>query len=143
VELNPSDAGVRQALGLFLAVGGRPDEGIAHLEKAMRFDPLGWGYSYYLHCIGLAHFAAGRYAQAVEWERRALRHHPDYHVSRGNLAASYAHLGSMDEAREALAETLRLNPALSESGIRRLFSFAEPAFLDRWLLGLRKAGWEG
>jgi pentatricopeptide repeat protein len=97
---------------------------------------------FFLHCVALAHFAAGRYEQAVEWEQQSLGRHADYYIAHGTLAASHAHLGQMDAARRALQEMLRRNPEFSPDTFRTVFSFASPTFIDDWLDGLRKAGLE-
>jgi adenylate cyclase len=68
VEFQPSSALAHQTIGLFLAVTGRAEEGIAHQKIAMRLSPRALGTSYFLHCIALAHFAEQRYREAVSWE---------------------------------------------------------------------------
>ena len=142
VELEPSFAQGHQALGLFLIMTGRHDEGIAHQEKAIRLSPKSVGTSYYLHCISLGHFGAGRYEESVEWEQRALQRTPDYWISLGSLTASYAHLGQMEEARATLEKMLRANPAYSDDQFRLIFAIADADYVERWLGGIRKAGWE-
>jgi adenylate cyclase len=143
VELLPSFPPGHQALGLFLIMTGRHDEGIAHQEKAIRLSPRSTLTSYCMHCISLGHFGAGRYEKSVEWEQRALQLTPDYWISLGTLASSYAHLGRMEEAHSTLEKMLRSNPEYSEDAFRMIFSIAEADYVERWLGGIRKAGWEG
>ena len=52
-----------------------------------------------------------------------------------NLAAAYAHAGKMDEAKAALAEARRLNPAITVKWMKE-HTPNLPAVFD----GLRKAG---
>jgi adenylate cyclase len=143
VELEPGNPLAHQRLGLWLAVTGNPDEGIAHQQRAIRLSPRSPFTSYYMHCISLGHFASGRYEEAVEWEQRALQRTPDYWVSLGTLASSYAHLARMKEARSTLEEMLRNNPEYSEGAFRMIFSIADAAFIESWLSGIRKAGFKG
>jgi adenylate cyclase len=143
VELAPSFPLAHQTLGLFLAVTGHPERGIAHQQKAMRLSPLSPMMSYYLHCIALAHFAAERYEEAVRWEQRALQRKPDYWISLGTLASSYAHLGREDDARSAVWKMIESNPESSAEAFTMIFSVADAAFIEAWLDGLRKVGWEG
>jgi adenylate cyclase len=140
VQLNPSLAYGYFILGLYLARAGRPDEGIAKIEKGMRLsprDPRTWMALLYL---GQAHFAAGRYEQAVEWTQKSLQQGPDYPASHRILAASYAQLGKLYEAKNALAEALRLQPDVSLAPFKQALSSADPDFTERLLDGLRKAG---
>ena len=58
------------------------------------------------------------------------------------LAASNAHLGRIDEARAALAEALKLRPALTPSLAALPFSSATAEQRDRYLAGLRLGGVE-
>jgi hypothetical protein len=49
----------------------------------------------------------------------------------------------MGDSSRALQEALRLQPGLSIELVRQAYSFAEPEVFDRYLDGLRKAGWDG
>jgi adenylate cyclase len=142
VQLDPSLADAHFALGLFLMAKGDSGEGIAHLEKAIRLSPQAPIMNFYLHGIAMGHFSAGRYEEAAEWERRSLQRDPDPWIVRGTLASSYAHLGRIEEARRELDEMLRRSPEFSESAVKLIFSFANPAVNERWLDGLRKAGFK-
>jgi adenylate cyclase len=143
VELRPSFAEAHQTLGLFLIMVGRYDEGIGHQQKAIQLAPRSWLTSYCIHCISLGHFGADRYEDSVECERQALQRTSDYWISLGTLTSSYAHLGRMEEARSTLEKMLRANPDYSEDAFRMIFSIADADYVERWLAGIRKAGWEG
>ena len=69
---------------------------------------------------------------------RAAR--PDYDLAYRTLAASYAQLGRLEEAQDALEEELRLDPGLTLRKVRQQNPTTDPDFLARWLDGLRKAG---
>jgi adenylate cyclase len=140
IECNPSLALAYGILGNFLATLRRPGEAIAALEKAMRLSPRDPFLFAFLSGVALAHFAAGRYEDAVDWARRSLRRRTDWMDPHHVLAASYAHLGRLDEARAALAEAFRLQPGFSLDTFERIFTSADPDFTERYLGGLRKAG---
>jgi pentatricopeptide repeat protein len=142
VELLPSFPEGHLVLGLFLIMTGRHDEGIAHQEKALRLSPRSRFASMFIHCTSLGHFGAGRYEKSVEFEHRALQLTPDYWISLGTLTSSCAHLGRMEEARSTLKRMLRANPEYSEDAFRMIYSIADADFVERWLGGIRKAGWE-
>jgi hypothetical protein len=38
---------------------------------------------------------------------------------------------------------LRANPDYSEDAFRMIFSIAEADYVERWIGGIREAGWEG
>jgi len=65
---------------------------------------------------------------------------PDNASAYRTLAASYAQLGRIDEARRALAEEVRLEPGLSLTKVRQQSPTTDLDFLRRWLDGLRTAG---
>ncbi len=130
-------------LGWMLALTGRPEDGIAHIDKAIRLSPQDPAMGYFLHSIAVAHFAAGRYEEAVVWAQRSLQRNPKFYVAHGTLASSHAHLGQLDQARLAFQEMLRRNPEFSPESFKMAHSIADSAFIESWLDGLRKAGWEG
>jgi adenylate cyclase len=139
-ELNPSLALAYGILGNLLATVRRPGDAIAALEKAMRLSPRDPFLFAFLSGVALAHFAAGRYEDAVDWARRSLRRRTDWMDPHHVLAASYAHLGRLEEARTALEESLRLQPGFSLDTYERMLSSADPDFTERYFDGLRKAG---
>jgi adenylate cyclase len=139
VELNPSFAFAHLILGLALGFAGRAEEAIAALDKTIRLsphDPLMW---LLMHGLSVAHFAAGRHRQAAEWAQRSIERRPDFPPPYRFLAASYAHLGRLDEARAALEVGERMAP-MTTAIVRGLIAILDPAFGDRLIDGLRKAG---
>jgi adenylate cyclase len=139
-ELNPSLALAYGILGSLLATARRPDDAIAALEKAMRLSPRDDHLFAFLSGVALAHFAAGRYDDAVDWAWRSLRRRTDWIDPHHVLAASYAHLGQLEEARTAWEDALRLQPGFSLDTYELMLASADPDFAERYLAGLRKAG---
>jgi adenylate cyclase len=140
LELNPSLALAHAWLGAYLALAGRPDDAIAHLDKAVRLspkDPFNWIAFY---GMGMAHFAAKRYEDAADWARRSVLRRTDLALGFRCLTASYAHLGRDEEARAALQEVMRLQPGYTVAHSRLTLSSADPEFADRFIDGLRRAG---
>jgi adenylate cyclase len=142
VRLNPNDLGAHGWLGMALVARGRAEEGIAELEQALRLSPKDPQRSLWLVTMGMAHFAAERYEMAAEWAQRTLEHDPHDPWAYEVLAASYARLGRIDEARAALEEQLRIEPDLTLDKVRRQNPGVDPEFLEPFLDGLRKAGLE-
>jgi adenylate cyclase len=56
------------------------------------------------------------------------------------LAAIYGELGREEEARAEAAEILRISPNYSLAVVRARIPYKDPADLERFLDGLRKAG---
>ena len=50
------------------------------------------------------------------------------------------HLGRLEQGRAAVKDVLRLQPKFSLSAIRQFFAPADPAFVERFIDGLRKVG---
>ena len=78
LELKPSSALAYVCAGEGMALTGSSEAAIGYLENSMRLSPRAvWMFVAY-NSMALAHFAEGRYAQAVEWARRSIQHRPDY-----------------------------------------------------------------
>ncbi len=136
LALNPSDAASHSQRGNILLWVGRIEEAVDELETAFALDPgLHPGDAF---SLGLAYYTARRHDDAVRFlEREALRH-PDYFYLPILLAATYAQLGRVADAKR-VAETARrqfpvIDPATFGS------RFRNPADHDYLIDGLRKAG---
>jgi TolB-like protein/Flp pilus assembly protein TadD len=140
IQLNPSFASGYFFLGLWLARWARPEEAIEKLEKAIRLSPKDPVIHFFYYGLAVAHFAAERYEEAVAWSRKSLQIRGDYSLALATLAASLAHLGRKEQAHAAGEQFLRAFPGFSLSGLRLFLSSAAPAFVERYIDGLRKAG---
>jgi len=56
------------------------------------------------------------------------------------LAASFAHLGMMEEARAQAREVMRLHPGFTISRWRDRPPYRDQAILEQFIDGMRKAG---
>jgi TolB-like protein/Tfp pilus assembly protein PilF len=142
IELNPNFSYAHAVLGAVLVVLRRPEEGIAHLERALRLDSKNPGKAQWLDGMSTAHFAAGHYEEAVDWAKQSIQINPDSDSSYRSLAVGYAQLGRIDEARAAVAEALRIDPDLTLEKVKRQrldFGLASD-FIEREIDALRKAG---
>ena len=142
IELDPCFARAYRILGSFLASSGKPDEGIAAIEKGMRLSPRDPWLFQFLALKGWAHFVARRYEAAVECLKQSLELvRPPTGYNWLLLAASLAHLDRHEEAAATLREVLtRYQRKLTLADTRRTYRFIDPDLLERWLDGLRKAG---
>ncbi|MGD8978122.1 MAG: adenylate/guanylate cyclase domain-containing protein [Gammaproteobacteria bacterium] len=139
IELNPSSAFAYWALGAALGPAGRPEEAIPMVEKAIRLSPQDPLMHEFLFSIASAHFAADRYAEAIRFARRSLDIQAEQPGAFRILAAANGYLGRTVDARAALDQMLKLAPDLSEDHLR---NFMPDDIVDRYVEGLRKAGWK-
>jgi len=139
VELNPSAAAGYWCWGGALAYLGHPDQGVGLIEKAIRLSPRDPVMHEFLFDLGVAHFLAARYEEAIDWEKKSLRSRPDQPGAYRVLAASYGHLGRTEEARAALEAMRELAPDFSFETLRL---HVPDSVVERYVEGWRKAGWK-
>jgi DNA-binding SARP family transcriptional activator/TolB-like protein/Flp pilus assembly protein TadD len=133
LALNPNDANVLATYAVLLAALGRIDDSLDRMREAMRRNP--YHPEWYWSDLAMIFYMARRYEDALEaYQRRASRGY--WVLSR--IAACYAQLGRMDEARAATAEILRLKPDFSIRELGRA-GWTKVDF-ERVREGMRKAG---
>jgi len=140
VDLNPNSAAARGGLGHCLAFAGWDREAIAHAENAIRLSPLDPDMPIFVGAIAVAHYCAGRYAEAARYAEEQLRLRPGFHGGQRLRCASLAQAGRIDEAREFLRWVRSEQPQLSIGWIRASVPYQTPELMDRFLDGMRKAG---
>lgn len=140
--MDPADPSGFSCSGLHLAMAGRPEQAIAVIEEAMRLSPQDPGMTACFRRMGYAHFAAGRYEDAIVWAKKVLDHPAPFDdaVAYRLLAASYVHLGRLDQGRLAVREAARLHPEFSLVQWRSGHTAYDPDFVERYADGLRRAG---
>jgi adenylate cyclase len=97
LALNPSFASGWRTSGVLRLWGGQPDIAIEHFEAALRLSPRTRGVSFAL--MGRAHFFARRFDEAVPKLLLAIQDDPSFAQPYRTLAACYAHMGRLDDAR--------------------------------------------
>jgi TolB-like protein/Flp pilus assembly protein TadD len=103
LALAPSDARTLQVYGMFAALMGRADEGVAACRRAVVLDPLN---PLNHGDLGLALLNSRRYPEAVTAYRSTLALEPDGFAAAINLGVAYYWLGEFEDAR-ALCEVHR------------------------------------
>jgi len=105
LALNPNFARGWHISGVLKMYAGQPDTAIKHVEAALRLSPrarIGTSSS----VIGTAHFLSRRFDEAVPRLLLAIQEDPSFSEPYRILAACYAHMGRLDDARETV-ERLR------------------------------------
>jgi adenylate cyclase len=134
LELNPNLADYRFALAL--TRWGRSEEAIEHLKRMIRYDPFHAPTC--LTFLGNAYYLIGRYTDAIGSLRTAARRSPTFRPTFVWLAATAAHLGYDEEAREAGSVLLRRDPAFTIKKWLQLHQYVK-ADADQVARGLRLA----
>lgn len=140
VAMNPNFAAAHAHLSRAYAFAGRDVEAIRHGEEAIRMSPLDPEMALFLGAIAVAHYTAGRYAEAAQFTGAALRLRPGFQGAQRLRCASLAQLGRLDEARAQLAEALRDQPQLSLAWVAESVPYQTSELMTRFLDGMRKAG---
>jgi adenylate cyclase len=100
--LNPNFAGGWHISGTLRLWAGLPDIAIEHAEASLRLSPRARVGSSLL-LIGAAHFFGRRFDEALPKLLLAIQEDPSDPTSYRDLAACYAHMGRLDDAREIVA----------------------------------------
>ena len=140
VALDPGGASANLMYGMSLSYGGRAEEAIPVLQKAIRLNPLG-ETGYFLN-LGHAYRATGRFEEAVSAYKKSLQRSPDNFFAHLGLAATYSMMGREQEARAEAAEVLRINPKFSLDFFAKslLSLYKEQSVREDLLNALRKSG---
>jgi TolB-like protein len=137
LALNPSFARGWHASGVLRFWAGQPDVAIEHVEASLRLSPrarIGTPFS----AIGGAHFVSRRFDEAVPKLLLAIQEDPTYPQPYRWLAASYAHMGRLDEAREIVVRLRAItSPVVPSASFLR-----NPEHRELFLSGLRLAAGE-
>ncbi|MBA1143582.1 adenylate/guanylate cyclase domain-containing protein [Mesorhizobium neociceri] len=138
IVLNPNFAEGHFSLGEALYYSGRSEEALESFARGQTLNP--YFPDVLLHFQALASFQLRRYEEAIDLLLQRLARNAVTDVSRALLAASYGHLGRLEEARAAWQEVLRVNPDFSLEYRRKVLPYKNPADFEPMVDGLRKAG---
>ena len=140
LDLNPNSAAAHAYLGHGLAFAGQHIEAIAHAQDAARLSPFDPLSVLFAATRAVAHFAAGRYAEAASSAAEALRLRPGFHGAYRMICASLALAGEVEEARALLPTARELHPRLSIDWARANVPYQTPQLMERYIDGIRRAG---
>jgi len=134
LALNPSFARGWNVSGTLRLWAGQPDLAIEHVETSLRLSPrerMGTP----LFSIGAAYFLKRRFDEAAAKLLLSIQDHPGFPPSYRFLAACYAHIGRLDEAREIVTRLCEITPVVMPSVI----PYRNPEHRELFLSGLRLA----
>ena len=137
VALNPNYVDWR--FGWPLVLAGQSRRAIEVLQAYMRLDPFHAPLAHFF--IGAAHFMLEEYAQALAVLHDYKTRVPQLPFGHAWLAATYAQLGQLGEARASASVVLGMNPSFTISvTARTLVSFKHATDEKLFFEALRKAG---
>jgi TolB-like protein/class 3 adenylate cyclase len=134
LALNPSFARGWYVSGMLRIFAGEHDLAIEHLETSLRLSPrerMGQPLS----LMGMAYFFKGRFDEAASKQLLSIQDNPGFAASYRALAACYAHMGRLDEARAVVARLRAITPLVVQS----VAQFRNPEDRELFLSGLRLA----
>ena len=137
LALNPNYARGWHISGILRMNAGQPDIAIAHAEAAIRLSPrarIGTPFA----VIGQSHFLSRRFDEAVPKLLLAIQDDPSYPVPYRVLAACYAHMGRLGDAREVIQRLRSISSVVipDDSYLR------SPEHRELYFAGLRLASGE-
>ncbi len=134
LALDPSSARGWYVSGLLRLWAGQPDLAIEHIETSLRLSPrerLGA----HLSVLGSAYLIKRQFATATAKLLVAIHERPTNPPPYRTLAACYAHMGRLDEARAIVARLRAITPVVVPSTL----PFRNPEHRELLLSGLRLA----
>lgn len=141
VALNPGDADAHHDLGFVLIFSGRPKDAVPELEAAIRLSPFDPGISSFYEILAWALLVQGRFADALEPARTAVRRPNAQHWAHATLSVVLGHLDKLGEAMAVKDQVLHLKPDFSIGFVERFVYYNKcPSDLQIYMDGMRKAG---
>ena len=138
--LDPNSAWAWQRSGWLNLYLDHPEVAIEHFNRGIRISPLDPLNFNAVFGIGAAHFSAARYEEAVASIQKGILMRPSATFAYRMLAPALAHLGRIDEARQAVKALLQAYPDATIARIAEINPNTVPHFVNRSAEGLRKAG---
>jgi TolB-like protein/Tfp pilus assembly protein PilF len=146
VGLDRNNARAFYQLGVTLLWLGQPQAGIPYIEKAVRLNPHDPNRANFYASLGMCHLVLDHVDEAIDLLRKARAENPRFWFIHFWLAGALGLKGDLDEARIALADSLRLKPEMNSLARRRADVpwVANPSYWDlqekSLNVGLRRAG---
>ena len=138
LELEPNYANALVLMASVLCLSGKGENAIALIHKAARLNPR---YPInYPGQLGQCYFALSRYGEAITAFEQAFDRNELQNRGFLLLAASYAQVGRLEEARRTLTELEAVGRRLSLRRIEPTILFARREDRARVIEGLRLAG---
>ena len=123
--------------GTLRMLAGQPDTAIEHMETSLRLNPRD-RLAAPLTLIGAAQFYKREFELAAANLQASLQERPGFPMTYRFLAACYAHMGQLDEARKIVQRLRTLSPVVVPPAV----PFRKEEDRELFLSGLRLAAGE-
>ena len=124
LDLAPNSPDAHGWLGAFLLRAGEWGEAMEELETAIRVGPRNPSNTIWYACMSVALFQERRYKESIKWCEDAIKDLPNVLPAiHRPMAASYAMLDQMDEARAAMELLNSRVPGVTAETTRSQFTF--------------------
>ncbi|MFN0115063.1 MAG: adenylate/guanylate cyclase domain-containing protein [Paracoccaceae bacterium] len=140
LTLNPNLASGWMFGGWCRIWNGDLEIGASQMGRAMQLSPQDTQSFAMRTGIAAAHLFAGRYAEAGEWARAAIREQPGFLISHSIAIAAAALSGQVEEARAAAGRLSDFVPVATISALRRQMPIRRTEHREILLKGLSLAG---
>ncbi len=140
-KLNPNDAEVMAEMGNLLIYMGQPKRAIDQMKEAIRLNPN--HYEWYVYYVGWASEEAGMPEEAIKIFEQAIdleNPNEEQLWYLPTIAAAYAEVGRMDDARRVVKTILSRQPDFSITKKVSRYPYKTKALADRYANALRRAG---
>jgi tetratricopeptide (TPR) repeat protein len=139
LALNPSYARGWDQSGVLRNLAGEYDLAIEHVETSLRLSPRD-RIGVPLGQIGAAYFFKRQFDEAAAKLLLSIQDDPGYPPAYRILAACYAHIGRLDEARAIVAKLRAITPVIVPRELRWRNPEARELFLSGLRLAMGEAG---
>ena len=140
IELNRHSSSVCNWCLWALVFSGSFEEAIALYQGSLVLDPLSADDPCNFAGVAAGYFYLKDFEEAARWAKRGATKSPEHTVSLRYLAATLAHAGRLDEAKEVVKTLLAQQPNSSLTRSREGQNLRHAWMFDLHLGGLRLAG---
>ena len=138
IVLNPSYADAFILLASVMCYSHSPTNSITLIDKAVRLNP-NHSTNYKFH-LGQCQYVLGKYQDAIQTFEDTIARNPTSQRTNLWLAASYAHVGRIEDARWVVEQLLSWNPDLTVEHVKSVTPFSHEVDMKLLLHDLIKAG---
>lgn len=138
IEIDPNYADGHAMLANTLHFVGKAEEGLSHIETAMRLNPR-FPFWYYF-ALGANQFHLTRFEAAEASFLKSIDRNPRWRANHLYLVSTYGHLERQDDAEWEMDELRALGFEPTMENWLAIDKIQDPAYRERFFEGLRKAG---